>query len=208
LELGRNLASSSPILLASAVLLLVDLAVGDPQLFTLINLGMSNPILDIACAYGSILLFASSSLFSLAALYASDRGEMKRDARASGIVALLTGPLSYGLGSLLKVVVGRPRPFEVLPTRTVGIWHTSSFSFPSTTTMLAFGFALPILFDRPRLGIPLVALAAFIGFSVVYTGFHYPGDVIVGTLLSTVIALSTSMAKPRIARLLAKHSLD
>ncbi len=44
--------------------------------------------------------------------------------------------------------------------------------------MLVFGLTFPILFDKPKLGAPLVMLSFLIGFSVVYLGFHFPGDVI------------------------------
>lgn len=205
MKLRENPVLSYLILVALAALLWMDFAVGDPQLFTLINLGMSHVILDVACAYGSIVLFSAFALVSLAVLYVSNGGELRAKARAGGLVAVLSGLLSYFLGSMLKMIVKRPRPFEVLPARTVGIWHTSTFSLPSTTTMLVFGFALPILFDRPRLGGPLLILASFIGFSVVYTGFHYPGDVIAGALFSTAIALSMYRAKPQIANLLTKY---
>lgn len=205
--LKRHLLLSSQLLVALTILLVVGLVVGDHRLFTLINLGLSNYVLDFVCGYGSTFLFSGLSLASLIVLYVSDEGELRRRGRASGLVAVLSGVLSYCVGAMFKVIVGRPRPFETLPARVVGLLHTSTFSFPSTTTMLVFGFTLPILFYRPRLGISLFILASFVGFSVVYAGFHYPTDVIAGAFFSAVIALSTYQAKPRITLLLAKYGV-
>ena len=80
----------------------------------------------------------------------------------------------------------------------------SPFSFPSTTAMFAFGLALPIMFEKPRYGAVLVGAAYFIGFSVVYLGFHFPLDVVAGAVLSLNISLLTSRAKERIILLQGK----
>ena len=187
-----------------AFLFLAAIAIGDYELFTLINRGMSNPFLDFACSYVSLVLFAGSYLLSLLVLYSSK----DRSSKAAGIVSFITGPLAYGVGSLIKILVRRPRPLaaEVLSTlRVIGLWEMSGFSFPSTTTMLAFGFALPILLEKPRGGALLVALSYFMGFSVIYMGFHFPLDVAAGAIFSLDIALCTNMMKKPIAGFLEKH---
>jgi len=205
LEKRRSLLLISVALAPSVLLFIADLVIGDYNLFTLINQEIANPILDFACAYASPVLFSVFYVLTLVALHFSRDNTLK----ASGIVSLITGPLSYGIGSLVKVLVGRPRPFEgLLHARVIGLWHTSSFSLPSTTTMLALGFALPILLEKPRLGTILVAFSYFIGFSVVYTGFHFPLDVAAGSFLSLVITLFTNGMKNPIANLLKKYKTD
>jgi len=74
--------------------------------------------------------------------------------------------------------------------------------------MLVFGLSLPIFFEKYRLGLTLIINAFFIGFSAIYTGFHYPSDVIAGALLSTAITLFTYRAKPQISRLLVKYGFN
>lgn len=73
--------------------------------------------------------------------------------------------------------------------------------------MLAFGFALPILFENPKLGLPLIILAFSLGFSIMYIGYHYPTDVIAGALFSIAMTLFRDEMKPIIARMLARYGL-
>lgn len=187
------------------LILLVDLIIGDYELFILINQRMVNAFLDFACVYLSPIFFFTFYLLTLAVLYIEREGS----SIAGGITSLLTGPLSYGIGSVIKFLVGRPRPFNVLPdVRVIGLFHASSFSFPSTTTMLVFGFTLPILFENYRYGIILVAMSYFIGFSVVYTGYHFLGDVVAGILLSLAITYFTNKMKKPIENFLKKQKVD
>ena len=194
MEDRRRLFTISVAFVPLFFLLLADLAVGDYELFTFINHEIVNPFLDFICAYASPVIFAVFYILTLASLHFSKDSASK----ASGLVSLINGPLCYGIGSVIKDLVGRPRPFEVeaLSTvRVIGLWHTSSFSFPSTTTMLVFGFSLPILLEKRRGGVPLVAISYLIGFSVIYTGFHFPLDVAAGTLFSLAITLCTNKMK-------------
>ncbi|KYH40807.1 MAG: hypothetical protein AYL32_009380 [Candidatus Bathyarchaeota archaeon B26-2] len=203
----KDLTLTSPVILALGILSAALSIFGDEELFVAINQGMANPVLDVLCAYGIPAVFAVYFTASLAALLLLGKENSRTVVRAGVAVALISGPTSYSLGRALKMVFGRPRPFEILPTRIVGPWHASPYSFPSTTTMLAFGFALPILFERPRLGAPLVVLAALMGFSVVYTGFHYPSDVLAGTVLSILITVSMHRLKTPLTHLLARFNL-
>ena len=187
-------------------IILADVAVGDLRLFTLINHGMANPILDVLCGYFSAMLFISSVIISLIIqFFSSNEKENRLNSSATGLLAVISAFTAYFIGSLLKLTFRRPRPSEVLDARIVGLLHTSTFSFPSTTTMFVFGFALPILYERPKAGLILTFEALFVGFSVVYTGFHYPSDVIAGILLSTGLTITLNFTKRIIlARIMQK----
>lgn len=195
----RNLAQTSSVLAPLILLLSVDLSIGDYELFTIINQRWSSSILDLTCGYLTPALFAVFYLITLTRLYCSeDKGDV-----SYGVVSLVNGSLSYGLGSMIKVLIARPRPLEVLDNvRIIGIWHTSTYSFPSTTTMLVFGFTLPILFKRSRYGFILITLSYLIGFSVIYTGYHFPSDVVAGILLSLPITAFATAMKERIRKFL------
>lgn len=192
------------IIVPSVFLALLDFIMGDIELFLLINQRISNSFLDVTCAYGSPIFFSMLYILILAKLCLS----RKTDCIATAIVSILTGALSYGVGSLLKFLFVRPRPFNTLQTvRLIGPWETGSFSFPSTTTMLAFGFAIPILvlYEKRRYGIILSFFAYFIGFSVVYAGFHFPADVVAGIFLSLSVAAITSRISDLVVKFLEKR---
>jgi len=190
---------------------MVDLVIGDFEFFTLINQGLANPILDIACAYASPVLFSGVYIPTLVALLFS----MNRTSRATAILSIANGTLSYVVGSLIKPLVQRPRP-EILAAarvlseaRVIGFWHTSTFSFPSTTVMLAFGLTLPILLEKRRIGLVLVCLSYLMGFAVIYTGFHFPLDVAAGAFFSWALTLCMDrMRKPIVYMLSRNKSKD
>ena len=58
-----------------------------------------------------------------------------------------------------------------------------STSFPSGHAASGFAFAAAIGHDQPWLGLALRFLSATVAYSRVHTGVHYPGDVVVGSLI-------------------------
>ncbi|MCD6529435.1 phosphatase PAP2 family protein [Candidatus Bathyarchaeota archaeon] len=200
----RRILSLLSILAPLIPLFLADLLSGDYKLFTSINQGLSSPALDFTCIYLAPTLFAVSYTLALAVLCISK----DEDDVFHGAFSLVNGSLSYGVGSMIKVLVRRPRPFQILDgVRVIGLWHASTYSFPSTTTMLVFGLTLPILFRKPRHGFILTALSYLIGFSLVYTGYHFPSDVIAGVLLSVPIATFTVEVGRYVKNLLGKFKV-
>jgi undecaprenyl-diphosphatase len=197
-------AAISIIVVPSVFLTLLDVIIGDTGLFLLINQRIAHPYLDVACAYTSPVLFGMFYILILAKLWLS----RKPNCIATAITSIVTGALSYAVGSLTKLLFMRPRPFDTLQTvRVIGPWETGGFSFPSTTTMLAFGLAIPILmlYERRLYGIILSFFSFFIGFSVVYAGFHFPADVVAGIFLSFSITTGTSRIRNQAVRFLEKR---
>ncbi len=188
----------SPLIL----LFLLDLVVGDTEFFRLINQNLANPVLDFACSYGSLFLFAASYGIILFRFFYSRNAT----ANAIGIISVITGACCYIVGSLLKILIMRPRPLDIAVlsiSRTLDFGILSPFSFPSTTTMLVFGLALPIIFENPRFGAVLISAAYFTGFSVIYLGFHFPLDVVAGAFLSLDISLILNILKKPLTKFLA-----
>jgi len=153
------------------------------KIFFFLNQQIANPIFDFLILFVFIPLF---SLLVLVPIYLLLTGK-----KFLAIYALFCGFFLYWFGhSILKPLFHVPRPFVLFEkVRIVGFWHESPYSFPSTTTMLAFGLALPVFLKERKIGTLLLILALLVGFSVIYCGFHTPLDVVGGIFFSFVFVL-------------------
>jgi undecaprenyl-diphosphatase len=106
-------------------------------------------------------------------------------------VALL---LTQGVVDLIvKPFIARPRPFVTTVTsRVVGHYRPPTYSFPSGHAALSFASATVLTFGVPRFKSIWLLLAAFVAFSRVYIGVHYPLDVTCGALLGIAIGILVS----------------
>jgi len=77
----------------------------------------------------------------------------------------------------------------------------TSTSFPSGHSASGFAFAAGVAEALPVLGVPLRGLATVVAYSRVHSGVHYPGDVIVGSLVGMAVGEGTA----RTARLLRRR---
>lgn len=92
-------------------------------------------------------------------------------------ISVLTGNL------LIKNLVGRARPFTVLPEISLLIAQPTDFSFPSAHTMTSFAAAAVIYQADKRWGVAAGILAALIAFSRMYLFVHFPSDILTGALM-------------------------
>lgn len=117
-----------------------------------------------------------------------------RPAAATALFAIALGVI-VGEG-IIKNFVARPRPYDlyysfhnaVMPF-TLNTGKTTGFSFPSTHTICAFALATSFFKVNKKVGIVLVVLAAFVGFSRLYNYVHFPTDVIAGMLIGIAAGL-------------------
>jgi membrane-associated phospholipid phosphatase len=119
----------------------------------------------------------------------------------TGRRAAVTGAVAVGVNSALvnlpmKFASGRARPDRdaagVPEERHVPM--PDSTSFPSGHSASGFAFAGAVAGSMPGLAVPLRGLAAVVAYSRVHTGVHYPGDVIVGSLVGATIGEATALA--------------
>jgi undecaprenyl-diphosphatase len=129
--------------------------------------------------------------FAIAALLWASGGKRQRRAALRGLVALsITSGVVNGP---MKGAMKRQRPLlnpVAMARRTKRAPRTSSF--PSGHSASAAAFAAGVAMESPAVGVVAVPLAAAVGFSRVYTGVHYPGDVIVGAAVGAGIAAATT----------------
>jgi undecaprenyl-diphosphatase len=99
---------------------------------------------------------------------------------------LLLGAIQSAVCYGLKFLVQRPRPFavdEAVSRVSGGGVEVIDPSFPSAHTLNAFLMATLLASWFPRYRFPFFLIAAFIGWSRIYLGMHYPTDVIAGALI-------------------------
>ncbi|MEU8138869.1 bifunctional phosphatase PAP2/diacylglycerol kinase family protein [Streptodolium elevatio] len=130
-------------------------------------------------------------------------GSMALSGGRSGRRAALRGLGSVALASTVTNVVlknwtRRPRPVLDLVPHVRRLprqpWTTS---FPSGHAASAAAFATGVALESRSLGAAAGVLATGVAFSRVYTGVHYPGDVLAGAALGAGLAAVTLRWWPR-----------
>jgi undecaprenyl-diphosphatase len=170
----------------------------DASLFYLLNHKVQNGLLDFLMPILTNLDYWRIPFILLAIsllLFGQKRGR----------VALLLLVLGITLSdqvcnNLLKPLVGRVRPCNVLDDVHLLVNCTRSFSFPSSHATNIFTGTILLSFVYPRLRAALIGVAILVAYSRVYVGVHYPFDVVAGAILGilcalTIVALDRILAK-------------
>jgi undecaprenyl-diphosphatase len=158
-----------------------------------VNLGLSSPLMDgtMRVLSGRVLLVAAP--FAAVPYTYQTRGPQAALETGGSLAAaeLLAGGAGYGL----KVLIGRPRPYEADPSLRTPDGPEDTPAMPSNHASLAFGWATVLAADEPVLFVPAYLLATGIAFSRMYNGVHYPSDLAAGALLG--IAAGTAVVTGR-----------
>jgi membrane-associated phospholipid phosphatase len=162
--------------------------------------GMSTPLLDEPLRVVSRAANHSKLWFGTAAVLAAVGGPTGRRAALTGVAAVSATSLVVNLP--MKLAGSRRRPDRLATGVPTARWvpMPSSTSFPSGHAASAAAFAVAVGDVVPRLRLPLRLAAAVVGFSRVYTGVHYPGDVVIGAATGAVIGRVTSRVAARVTR--------
>ncbi len=114
--------------------------------------------------------------------------------RRIGCMSLTALLLTFLINNvILKNIVARIRPYEVISGLEILIERQGDLSFPSGHTGCAFASAVILFCNLPKkYGIPALLFAALMGLSRLYVGVHYPSDVLCGALTGSMIALSVN----------------
>jgi len=114
-----------------------------------------------------------------------DRKQAKDVFRESFLPLLFTSMLTE---MVIKPYFRRKRPFIAIIQAIVIGKKPGTWSFPSGHAAAAFAGAWLLNHQRPRLSLLRYFVASLVGFSRVYLGDHYPGDVATGSLFGLVSA--------------------
>jgi membrane-associated phospholipid phosphatase len=155
------------------------------------------PALDAAMSRLSYTADKSRLWICGAAVLAMVGGRPGRRAALQGLVSVAVTSAVVNLG--VKRLGRRRRPDRegagVPLDRHVRM--PTSLSFPSGHSASAFAFATGVGNELPPIAVPLHGLAAAVAYSRVHTGVHYPGDVVVGSLIGTALAQLTTHTMDR-----------
>jgi undecaprenyl-diphosphatase len=160
---------------------------------------METPLLDDPLRVLSRFANHSKPWFAVAGTLALLGGPPGRRAAVTGLAAV--GAASLVVNQPLKLAGRRRRPdrqgLGVPPDRWVRM--PSSTSFPSGHSASAAAFAVAVGDLQPGLRLPLRVTAAVVAFSRVYTGVHYPSDVLVGATAGALLGRWVSRMGRRLA---------
>jgi undecaprenyl-diphosphatase len=107
-----------------------------------------------------------------------------RQRRAALVRVVASLGLAFAVGLAVAALSTEVRPFQTHPVHQL-IPHAAGASLPSDHATAAFAVAFAVgAFLSRRWGVALSLIATIIGFARVWTGVHYPGDILVGALIA------------------------
>lgn len=140
-----------------------------------------------------------SALWLAIALALGATGDRQnRRAALRGVLAIAITSATTNLPA--KLAFRRPRPdATIVPLARRLRRMPASTSFPSGHSASAIAFAVGVGMEQPALAAPLGALSAAVAFSRIYTGAHYPSDVLVGAAIGAGLATATKKFFPLVS---------
>jgi diacylglycerol kinase family enzyme/membrane-associated phospholipid phosphatase len=141
-------------------------------------------------ADNSLLWFGTAAAFGL-----TRRPHLRRAALRGVIGISVASPIANLAG---KHAFRRKRPILDLVPQARRRWAIpTSHAFPSGHSAAATAFATAVAIEaRPRVALPIAGLAAAVSVSRVYTGAHYPGDVLAGIGIGALAGVTTRLVWP------------
>ncbi|MFF7457215.1 bifunctional phosphatase PAP2/diacylglycerol kinase family protein [Kitasatospora sp. NPDC008115] len=134
--------------------------------------------------------------FGAAAVLGTVGGRAGRRAALRGVGSLALASSAANIAA--KQLTRRPRPrLDPVPAARRLLRQPITTSFPSGHSASAAAFATAVAIESPAAAAVVAPVALAVGFSRVYTGAHYPGDVLAGFALGSALATLTLRWWPR-----------
>jgi undecaprenyl-diphosphatase len=164
---------------------MLDLVTGlDRQLYEVLNGRLHTPFFDSVM---TAVTTQDNWYFVLAGVWVAMLIWGGKKGRLAAVMLVIGVAISDQLScSVLKPLVGRLRPINALPEGQFRllVGHSRALSFPSAHAANSFTMATIGAWASPRWLKPILFVAAaFVAYSRVYVGVHWPFDALGGALL-------------------------
>lgn len=159
----------------------------DAQLFLTINHLPHTRFLNGFFHFLTTIFTAGAAWYALMALVSLHNRRFRWHALRKTVIPLAVS--SSIIEFPIKSYFRRKRPFISIIQAVVIGRKPGSWSFPSGHSAVAFAGAWLLSQHFPKRRGLLYTIAGLVGFSRIYLGAHYPGDVVVGSTLGTLFAI-------------------
>ncbi len=160
----------------------------DLLLFQFMNGFLSNPFFDWIMP---IITDPQNWVLPLLAYIVFALGFDKKRGRIAFVLLILAIALVDSIaGHIIKPAFGRLRPSHALEGINLLVGKGGKYGFVSNHAANMFALSVILGYFYPKAKHWLTSLACMIGFSRIYVGVHYPGDVLFGGLFGYTIAWS------------------
>ena len=103
------------------------------------------------------------------------------------LIVFFSAISAYLFQEILKTLFKFPRPFEVLPN-VHSLFMKTDYAFPSGHATFYMALAVSIFFYHKKAGYIFMFFAFLIGIARITSGVHFPGDILAGFALGTLIS--------------------
>ena len=162
---------------------LIDL---DTALFYFFNVGLQNGFFDFLMPVLTNLDYWRIPLGLMVILLLIFG---KKKGRITVLLLVLGIALSDQLcNNVLKPLIQRVRPCNVLEDIHLLVTCTRAYSFPSSHAMNIFTGCILLSYSYRKVRVIFLVIALLVSYSRIYVGVHYPFDVLVGVVLGILCA--------------------
>ncbi|OGE18197.1 hypothetical protein A3F00_02790 [Candidatus Daviesbacteria bacterium RIFCSPHIGHO2_12_FULL_37_11] len=168
-------------------------SINEGLFFKIFNLSGQNKILDLFMVTGANYVIFGIFFLCLAAFFFGSIKDKK---------AFLLTILSLFLGFILLKTIGtlifEPRPFQTFSITPL-VTLAPNDSFPSDHTLIASIIAFSYIFYKSKYGVPMGFASIWVGFGRVYSGVHYPFDILGGIIMGFLAVCLAWIIKKKIS---------